>query len=261
MKFISLLTDFGMDQEYVGVCKAVILSICPTAVIVDISHNVSCYAIEEGAFMLKNFVKYSPVSVHVAVIDPGVGTERQGIAVETERGDTLVGPDNGVLMEAADFLKVVRVHALENPQYRLETVSSSFHGRDVFAPAAAHIAEGVLLTELGRALLYEEVKRVDVLTIREDKKMISGSVLRIDHFGNIQLSIPSERIKRKREVSIRIGEKDVVLPYVKTFGEMNPGELLIYEDSDGLLTISQNQGDASRILNVTKKMKVSLFKD
>ncbi len=261
MKFISLLTDFGIEQEYVGVCKAVILSICPTAVLVDISHNVSNYSIEEGAVMLKNFVKYAPVGIHVAVIDPGVGTERRGIAVKTERGDVLVGPDNGVLMEAADFLSVVGVHALENPQYRLETVSSSFHGRDVFAPAAAHIAEGVAVRELGRALLYDELKRIDRVTVKEDEKMISGSVLRIDRFGNIQLSIPSDRIKRKREVSMRIGEKDVVLPYVKTFGEVNPGELLIYEDSDGLLTVSQNQGDASKVLNVTRRMKVSIFKE
>ncbi|MBU7017186.1 MAG: SAM-dependent chlorinase/fluorinase [Theionarchaea archaeon] len=260
MKFISLLTDFGMDQEYVGVCKAVMLSICPTAVIVDISHNVLSYGIEEGAFMLKSFVRYAPVGVHVAVIDPGVGTERRGVAVKTERGDVLVGPDNGVLMEAADFLQVVSVHALENPQYMLETVSSSFHGRDVFAPAAAHLAEGVAVTNLGRALLYEELKRIDKVTVGEDEKMISGSVLRIDRFGNIQLSIPSDRIKRTREVSIRIGEKDVVLPFVKTFGEVNPGELLIYEDSDGLLTVSQNQGDASKILSATRRMKVLIFK-
>ena len=143
----------------------------------------------------------------------------------------------------------------------METVSSSFHGRDVFATAAAHIAEGIAVTKLGKALLYDELKRIDKVTIKEDEKMISGSVLRIDRFGNIQLSIPSDRIMRKQEVSMRIGEKDVVLPYVKTVGEVNPGELLIYEDSDGLLTVSQNQGDASKILNVTRKMKVSIFKE
>ncbi len=260
MKFISILTDFGIAQEYAGVCKAVILSICPSATIVDISHTVSSYNIEEGAFMLKNFVKYSPPGVHVAVIDPGVGTKRRGIAIETERGDFLVGPDNGVLMEAAAFLGFKRAVVLENEEYMLEKISSSFHGRDVFAPAAAFLAKGVLLEKFGRILEEQELTGLEISKSVEDEKAIYGTVLRVDRFGNIQTNVDAEKIPKTQNLTIQIGENQLGLPFVKTFGDVNPGELLVYEDSDGLLTISQNQGNAAHHLKVEKKMKVLIFK-
>lgn len=260
MKFISILTDFGIAQEYAGVCKAVILSICPSATIVDISHTVSSYNIEEGAFMLKNFVKYSPPGVHVAVIDPGVGTERRGIAIETERGDFLVGPDNGVLMEAVGFLGFKRAVVLENKEYMLEKVSSSFHGRDVFAPAAAFLAKGVLLEQFGRILDEQELTGLEISKSREDEKAIYGTVLRVDRFGNIQTNVDAEKVPKTQNLTIQIGENQLGLPFVETFGDVNPGELLVYKDSDGLLTISQNQGDAAHYLKVEKKMEVLIFK-
>jgi len=258
VKFISLLTDFGLNQEYAGVCKAVILSICPSATIVDISHTVTPFDVEEASFMLKNFVMYSPVGVHVAVIDPGVGTGRRGIAVETERGDFLVGPDNGVLMEAARILKWRRAVFLENSKYMVEPVSSSFHGRDVFAPCAAYIVNGVPLKEFGRELDTKDVKTLN-LKPNEDERAIYGRVLRIDRFGNIQVNVEADRISPER-VRIEIKGNRFVLPYVKTFGEVDPGELLIYRDSDGLLTISQNRGNAAQFLNVEKKADIVLFK-
>lgn len=242
-------------------CKAVILSVCPSATIVDISHTVSSYDIEEGAFMLKNFVTYAPVGVHVAVLDPGVGTKRRGIAIETERGDFLVGPDNGVLMEAVKVLGLKRAVALENRKYMLEKISSSFHGRDVFAPAAAFLAKGVPITELGRALDKKELARLELSKPREDEKAIYGNVLRIDRFGNIQLNIDAEKIPKTQTLTIQIGENQLILPFVNTFGDVNQGELLVYEDSDGLLTISQNQGSAAEHLKIEKKMGVLIFKE
>ena len=260
MQFISLLTDFGVTQEYAGVCKAVILSICPFATIVDISHTVPSFDIEEAAFMLKNFVVYSPVGVHVVVVDPGVGTERRGIAVETKRGDILIGPDNGVLTEAAKALTFKKAVGLENKKYMLQTISASFHGRDVFAPCAAHILKGVPVTELGRQLDEKEVRKLESALPHEDETTVYGKVLRIDRFGNIQLNVPAEKIPEKKEVTLKIKGEKLVLPYVKTFGEVDKGELLIYKDSDGLLTISQNQGNASRILTVKKPMEVLILK-
>lgn len=261
MKFISILTDFGTGQEYAGVCKAVMLSVCPSATIVDISHTVSSYDIEEGAFMLKNFVTYSPVGVHVAVVDPGVGTRRRGIAIETERGDFLVGPDNGILMGAAEVLGLKRAVALENREYMLEKVSSSFHGRDVFAPAAAFLAKGVPMTELGTILDKKELTRLEMLEPREDEKALYGTVLRIDRFGNIQINIDAEKIPKTKKITIQVGDNRLILPLVKTFGDVNQGEFLVYEDSDGLLTISQNQGSAAHHLKVEKKMGVLVFKE
>ncbi len=242
-------------------CKAVILSVCPSATIVDISHTVSSYDIEEGAFMLKNFVTYAPVGVHVAVVDPGVGTKRRGIAIETERGDFLVGPDNGVLMEAVKVLGLKRAVALENRKYMLEKISSSFHGRDVFAPAAAFLAKGVPITELGRALDKKELARLELSKPREDQKAIYGNVLRIDRFGNIQLNIDAEKVPKTQNLTIQIRENQLILPFVNTFGDVNQGELLVYEDSDGLLTISQNQGSAAEHLKIEKKMGVLIFKE
>lgn len=258
--FISLLTDFGIDQEYVGVMKAVVLRLCPSAVIIDISHTVSPYDVREGCFMLKNFVLYSPVGVHVAVIDPGVGTERRGIAIETERGDFLVGPDNGVLMEAAAGLKFKKAVALENKRYMLEKISSSFHGRDVFAPVAAHLVKGVPLIEFGHSLKEEELINSPLPHPAEDEKGIHGTVLRIDRFGNVQLNVEAERIHQK-EVRTKIKGEERVLPFVKTFGEVREGALLLYEDPDGLITIAQNQGNAAHALKVERGEAVSLLSE
>lgn len=262
MQFISLLTDFGIHQEYAGVCKAVVLSICPSAVVVDISHNVSSFDIEEGALMLKNFVKYSPVGVHVAVVDPGVGTQRRGIAVETERGDFFVGPDNGVLTEAVDLLQFKKGVVLENKKYMLEPVTSSFHGRDVFSPAAGYIAKGVPLIEFGRALECADITRVTIPEPTEDEKAIYGTVLRIDQFGNIQLNVKAERIPKISEiVTVQVKGKTLRLPFVETFGAVTTGELLLYKDSDGLLTIAQNQGNAAQSIGVQKKMGITFLKN
>lgn len=241
-------------------CKAVILSLCPSATIVDISHTAPSYDVEEGAFMLKNFVAYAPVGVHVVVIDPGVGTERRGIAVKTKRGDILIGPDNGVLTEAVKALTFETAVILENRQYMLDHVSASFHGRDVFAPAAGHIANGVPLSAFGRTLDESELTRIKILEPTEDEKAVHGTVLRIDQFGNIQTTIHAEMLPEKQEITLEMGENLLKLPYVKTFGDVAPGQLLVYKDSDGLITVSQNQGNASQVLAVKKKMTVTIFK-
>jgi S-adenosylmethionine hydrolase len=258
--FISLLTDFGSTTEYAGVVKAVILSVCPGVTLVDISHNVPPYEIDTGSVMLANFVKYSPEGIHVVVIDPGVGTERRGIAVETKRGDILIGPDNGVLMGAVNVLKFKRAFVLENDTYMLENVSASFHGRDVFAPAAGHIACGVPLKEFGRELAYNQLTSLGIPDMKEDEKAVYGTVLRIDGFGNIQTTINAGYVPKKAKLTIHIKDTELVIPYVTTFGDVNPGELLVYTDSDGLLTISQNQGNARDHIEVEKGVPVTVFK-
>jgi hypothetical protein len=251
MNFISFLTDFGIQQEYVGVCKAVMLSIHPHAVILDISHTVTPYNIKEAAFMLKNFVQYSLPCVHIAVIDPGVGTERRGIAIETARGDFLVGPDNGVLMWAAESLTIEKVVLLETKDYMLDAVSSSFHGRDIFAPAGAHLSRGVPIAELGPSLKTTALHSLPFPTWSENQHILSGSVVRIDRFGNIQTSIDASAVKDRKTVTVVMGDQKVVIPVVKTFAEVDKGAFLVYEDSDGLLTLAQNQGDAAQAFQVT----------
>ena len=259
MSFISVLTDFGIDQEYVGVCKAVMLSIHPGIAFIDISHTVPPYDIGGAALMLKNFVRFSPVGVHVVVVDPGVGTERRGIAIETERGDFLVGPDNGVLMWAAETLIVKKVVALDNKEYMLKHVSASFHGRDIFAPAAAHLSAGVQLENLGSLIGRKSLHPLPHPAVRRDTRAVTGHVLRIDRFGNIQTTIDAQIIRERKEVGIEIGGHELEIPVVRTFDEVPKGELLLYEDSDGLLTLALNQGNAAKTLEIKTKYEIKMF--
>src|SRR5688572_23363652 len=148
--FVSLLSDWGARDPSAAICRSVVMGIAPEALIVDITHEVEKFNIRHGALMLWCALPFMPIGAHMAVIDPGVGTARRPIAIETARGDYLVGPDNGLLLPAAQRLGgAVRVHSIENAQYRLPVVSSTFHGRDVFAPAAAHLALGLPLESIG----------------------------------------------------------------------------------------------------------------
>jgi len=151
--FISLLTDFGARDPSAGIMRGVILGIAPDATIVDISHEVRKFAIRDGALLLWCAVPYLPVGSHVAVVDPGVGTARRPVAIQAARGDVLIGPDNGLLMGGADRLGgAVAARELEAEEFRLPVVSTSFHGRDIFAPAAAHLARGIEFARLGREI-------------------------------------------------------------------------------------------------------------
>ena len=187
--FVSLLSDFGLRDPSAGIMRAVVAGICPSAIIVDLSHGVDRFAIRDGALLLWSAVPYLPIGAHVAVVDPGVGTARMGIALQTLRGDYLVGPDNGLLMPAAARLGgITRAHLLEDPRYSLPEISSSFHGRDVFAPAAAHLADGVAIEALGRAvdprrLLGLEWPAPAILPGR-----LSSQAIYLDSFGNVKLS-------------------------------------------------------------------------
>jgi hypothetical protein len=160
---VSLLSDFGAGDPSAAICKGVILGIAPEAQLIDISHELRKFAIRDGAILLWCALPYLPVGVHVAVVDPGVGTDRLPVAIRTGRGDTLVGPDNGLLLLAPDRLGgVVAAHVLENPAYRLPIVSSSFNGRDIFAPAAAHLALGVPIDALGPSVPVERLVRLPI---------------------------------------------------------------------------------------------------
>ena len=148
--FVSLTSDWGVRDPSPAICRGVVLGIAPNALIVDISHEVDKYNIRHGALMLWCALPFLPIGAHVCVVDPGVGTARRPVAIETGRGDYLVGPDNGVLLPGAERLGgVIRVHQIENAQYRLPVLSSTFHGRDLFTPAAAHLALGVPLEAIG----------------------------------------------------------------------------------------------------------------
>lgn len=252
--FVSLLTDFGLRDPSAAICKGVVLGIAPEALVVDISHEVDKYAVRDGALLLWCALPYLPLGAHVAVVDPGVGTDRRPLAVETGRGDMLVGPDNGILMPAARRVGGIRrVHLLENPQYRLPVVSSSFHGRDLFSPAAAHLAVGVPIETLGRAVDPRDLVPLDwpEPTIDAGDGTLTTEVIYVDTFGNLKLSaLPADlqeaieglELGDRLEVVSATGGAAHRLTWSHTFGAVDPGDALLYEDSYGRLCLAANQG-------------------
>jgi S-adenosylmethionine hydrolase len=265
---VSLLTDFGSRDPSAGIMRAVVLGISPDAAIVDISHDVDKYRVRDAALLLWSAAPYLPVGAHVAVVDPGVGTERRAVAMETARGDHLVGPDNGILLPAASRLGgIVRVHQLESPQYRLPVISSSFHGRDIFAPAAAHLAMGVPLEFMGPALDPRSLRMLDWPEPEVHPGVLVSSAIYVDTFGNVKLSAlvghlfgAMGQLGMGEPVYVRVtdaqGTSDLELSWVDTFGNVPPGQALLHEDSYGRLTIAVNQGSAADMLAIREDAQV-----
>jgi len=229
--------------------KAVILSLCPEATIVDISHQVERFDVRMGAFVLASAAPYFPRgTIHVAVVDPGVGTRRRPILVETGRS-LYVGPDNGLLMLSAHREGIVRVYHITNRRYMLPTVSRTFHGRDAFSCAAAHLARGVPPPEFGPAIQDYQTPRFSRPHRRGGR--LVGEVVHVDGFGNIITSISEEDLNgiRVREgvfLNVKLKGRDLRLRLCSAYGEAPPGTALAIVGSGDFLEVSVNQGDASR---------------
>src|SRR5215213_6393104 len=192
---VTLLTDYGRDDEFVGVCHGVIRSIHPGVEIVDITHGIERYAARQGALVLRNTLPYMPLGVHVAVVDPQVGTERRAIALRTGDGRILVGPDNGLLSLAWERCEGVElaVDVTRSP-HRLEPVSATFHGRDIFAPVAAQLAAGAALADAGEPLDPETLTRVELPEPRAEDGAVVANALVVDNFGNVSLNVDHEQL-------------------------------------------------------------------
>jgi hypothetical protein len=261
--FLSFLTDFGPDGP-APVCRGVMLTIAPDAQIVDIGHNVRKYAIRDGAFLLWSAVPFLPVGVHVAVVDPGVGTDRRPIAIKTHRGDVLVGPDNGLLMPAADVLGgVEEVHELANPEYALDSVSRTFHGRDLFSPAAAHLALGVALKELGPPVDPQALVRLDLPEPEVGQNRIRAVVLYVDHFGNVQLNLKREHLEQAAVVPGVTVELEIALDRyyavaARTFADARAGDIILYEDAYANVAIAISGGSAAEMFGVGAGQEVRI---
>ncbi len=249
MTVITLLSDFGLKDPYVAEMKAVILSINPEARIVDITHEVDKFNIRMGAFVLASAAPYFPHNtVHVAVVDPGVGTKRRPIIAETKRG-FYVGPDNGLLMLAAHKEGIIKVYHIDNPKYMLSRVSRTFHGRDIFAPAAAHLAAGTSPSEFGPAIQNYVLPEFAKPQARKDE--VAGEVLHIDGFGNIVSNISVEDFESAGfhegdSLLVRLGGKTLTLQFCSAYGEVPAGTALAIVGSSNFLELAVNQGSASR---------------
>lgn len=259
---ITLLTDFGEKDPYVAAMKGVILTIAPHVKIIDITHNISKFNIREGAFILASIINYFPKNtIHVGVVDPGVGSKRKPIIVITKRS-ILVGPDNGLLMLAAEKEGLLKVLEIKKNQFLLEEVSYTFHGRDIFAPVAAYIAKGVKPEEIG-----EQVKEYVKLPfpkpeIHENK--ITGEIIHIDDFGNIITNISRRELQEKSitinsKITLEIGGRREKLELKDSYSKVEIGSPLAIIDSFNLLEIAVNQGNAAKQYNVKIGDKVEII--
>jgi len=248
--WITFTSDYGLEDHFVGVCHGVMARVAPGARVLDVSHAVGAQDVRQGARVLAEAVRYLPRAVHLAVVDPGVGTGRGMVAVEAG-GQVLVGPDNGLLVWAAEALGGPgRVVALENPAYRLEPVSRTFHGRDVFAPAAAHLAAGVDPAELGPELDPDGLVRLERPAARVDGDRALASVVAVDHFGNLALDLRRQHLEAAGvavgdTVAVRAGGRNHRATVAETFASVAAGELLLHEDSFGWLALAVNHGRAA----------------
>jgi hypothetical protein len=255
---ITLLTDFGLKDAYVGALKGVILSINPAATIIDISHDISPQNILQGAFILSQAAPYFPKdTIHVAVIDPGVGTSsRRPILVETSRY-LFVGPDNGMFGLVLQSEKIRKVIYLSNREFFLKDMSRTFHGRDVFAPVAAYLSLGVNPATFGKKGV--KIKKHRLERPRVNKGVINGTIIHIDRFGNVITNIQEELITpiKPGAFILKVGDK-VIKNLVGTYGNAKRGETVALIGSSGVLEIAKRDGSAALELSVDLGQSVTV---
>jgi S-adenosyl-L-methionine hydrolase (adenosine-forming) len=252
---ITFLTDFGLQDDFVGTCHGVIARIAPDARVLDLTHGIAAQDVLQGALVLRYSLPFTPVGVHLAVVDPDVGGNRRAIAIRTIDGRVFVGPDNGLVMLAADDVGIDAAHEITNPAYRLKEVSRTFHARDVFAPAAAHLANGVPVADLGPEIDSSTLVRVSVPEPEVGTSQLSATVLAVDRFGNVALNMRREHLDAigladGDRVEVRLVLDRYYAVVAGTFADAAPGELILYEDSYGLATLAISRGSAARLTGV-----------
>jgi S-adenosylmethionine hydrolase len=261
---VTLLTDYGRDDDFVGVCHGVIRRIHPEAQIIDITHGLPRYAVRQGALVLRNTLPYMPIGVHVAVVDPQVGTERRSVALGTGDGRILVGPDNGLLSLAWQRCGGIELAVdITRSPHRLEPVSATFHGRDIFAPVAAHLAGGAELADAGDPLDPEVLAEVDLPQPRSENGALIAHALVVDRFGNVGLDVDHDHtagtgITLGGSVEIEAAGESYIATYAQTFADVRPGELIVYEDAYRTLALAINRGDAAGTLGLQPDTEVRL---
>jgi S-adenosylmethionine hydrolase len=254
---ITFASDYGLADEFVGVVHAVIARICPDARVIDLGHGIPRQDALAGASLLARALPFTPPGVHLAVVDPEVGARRRAIALRTVEEDRLlVGPDNGLLIPAAErFGGVLEAVEISSSPWRLEPVSATFHGRDLFAPVAARLAAGEELADAGAPLEPAELVRLALPEATVSASVVESVVVRVDSFGNLELagsqgSLADAGLTLGHAVAVRAGGRRVQGVIARTFADVRLGDLLVYEDAGGALAVAVNGGDAAGLLGV-----------
>jgi len=266
-RFITFLTDFGLQDDFVGTCHGVMKRIAPEVEIIDITHGIAPQAVLQGALTLANTLPFVPEGVHLAVVDPGVGGARRALALRDGQGRIYVGPDNGLLIPAAEKLGgIIEAHELASPKYALESVSRTFHGRDLFSPAAAHLALGVPLSELGPPIDPDALARLDIPQPDVGTTRIHSIVLSIDRFGNIGLNLDRSHLDEAgvvpgTRVELLVGAERYYAVAARTFADARPGDIILYEDAYRNISIAINGGNAADMFGVKEGQDIRVHLD
>ena len=255
LQCVSLLTDYGLEDGFVAACHGVVARIAPTTRIIDLTHLVPPGDVRRGATVLAQTIPYLPEGVHVAVVDPGRAGSRRAVAVAAG-GRIFIGPDNGVLSWAVHGADgTLQAYELTNRKLWLEPVSATFRGRDVFAPVAAHLVNGLELGAVGVPLDPAELTtlKLPVRRVQKDADAVHGEVLSIDRFGNVQLSVTAADLDRLdartgSDLRLVIGRRKLAVPYRESYAAVAPGELVAYPDAVGCIALAVNSGDAAQVL-------------
>ncbi len=263
---ISFLSDYGVADEFAGVCRAVIARIAPAAQVIDLTHGIPRHDVAQGAAVLANALPFTPPGVHLAVVDPGVGSPRKAVAVRVaEEGRVLVGPDNGLLTLAIERLGgVLEAADVSLSEARLEPISATFHGRDVFAPIAARLALGAELSELGESIDVAELVALErIEPLIDPGRRVVAAVSYVDRFGNLAFALSEERLvesglKLGRRVWVEADGVTLDAVYALTFADVPPDALLLYLDSYGNLALAVNRGSAAERLGIGPGNRVTL---
>ena len=248
---ITFLTDFGLEDDFVGICHGVMKRIAPEVEIIDITHGIQPHGVLQGAIVLANTLPYFPPGVHLAVVDPGVGSDRRSIALRSGDGRLYVGPDNGLLVPATEkFGGIEAAHEITNLEYALQPVSATFHGRDIFSPAAAHLAKGLAVEELGQAVEVASLARLEVPKPDISDKRIRACCVYVDRFGNMQLNLTREHVKRLgiepgMQVELELATERYYAIAARTFTDARGGEIILYEDAYENIAIAISGGSAA----------------
>jgi S-adenosylmethionine hydrolase len=264
-RFITFLTDFGLQDDFVGTCHGVMKRIAPDVQIIDITHGVPPRQVLHGALTLANVLPYMPPGVHLAVVDPGVGGVRRALALKDGEGRIHVGPDNGLLIPAVEKLGgIAEAHELANPDYALESVSRTFHGRDLFAPAAAHLALGVSLAEMGPPIAADALARLDLPEPEIGTSRINATVISVDRFGNMQLNLDRSHVEQAgivpgMRLELAVEAERYYAVAARTFTDARRGDIILYEDAYRNVSIAISSGNAAETFGIREGQDVRIY--